>query len=307
MSSIQNDLPILCDKDEDGAKAQGSDSVKIQKVKEELSEFLIFKKTNKQEEKEEGANKTEDNNEKKTKVTKRKNTEEHNSLELLTGVFLRILYPLSSCMGKNIVTGIIKSQDFTPGVVLINNQKSIMFNKTAWESLNKYIQLIECYLNNKVFGRKTCIILANCNIEVENVRLRGEQIVRFKDLTKHDGKIQLNYEEFYRLSSAAPSINRYIEQLVLLEPVIKDYLIDTVNNQPNAPLLHAPLDGSIYNRLPQEVHLYRRMKDLKVPQNGLLDTVDEDEGMDDKKEDKSPEEQVSATSSDKELQKEEQL
>ncbi|WP_221935853.1 hypothetical protein, partial [Klebsiella pneumoniae] len=57
-------------------------------------------------------------------------------------------------------------------------------------------------------------------------------------------------------------INRYMKQLKFCGPVIKDYLVDTIENQPNAPLIYGPIDTSIYNRIPQEVHLYRKINDF---------------------------------------------
>lgn len=199
----------------------------------------------------------------KTPVLKRKKrNEEDSSLHLLTEVFLRVIYPLSSCMSKNITIGLVKHLDFMPAVVLNSCGKMIMFTEAAWDSFNKHMQLIECYLENGVYGRKTGIRLLGSDVEVDNVKLRGVQYVRFRDLTKHDEKIQLTYDEFYMLVSVTHAVNRYMRQLIFSGPIIKDYLTDTIDKQPEVQLLYGPVDTSIYNRLPQEVYSYRRMKCL---------------------------------------------
>ncbi len=94
--------------------------------------------------------------------------------------------------------------------------------------------------------------------------MRGDQHVKFRDATKHDEKITLSSNEFEIFVTVVPAINRYMKQLALALPMIKDYLNDTVES--NTPLIYGPIDASIYNRLPQEVFIYRQMeaKRLKI-------------------------------------------
>lgn len=201
--------------------------------------------------------------EQKTSTNKRKRKfEDKSPLYLLTEIFLRIFYPLSTCMTKNVVVGISKNFNFKPVVLLYSGTKSIVFDETSWESLNKYVHLIECYFLNNVYGKKTCINLTNSDIEVENSKIRGELLIKFRNISKHDVKILLSIDEFRMLSNIIPAVNRYIGQLTLSENMFRTYLIDTIEDHENSALLYGPLDTTIYNRLPQEVFLNRQMKSL---------------------------------------------
>lgn len=211
-----------------------------------------------------------ENNEKQKRIsksTKRKRNEiyeegDHDDVVLpnpITDVFLKIIYPLSVCMEKSIMVGVFKSFDFTPGILLNHNGKFVLFSERGWMSFNKHMSLVQCYLINKVYGKKTSIRLTDCNIEIENVKIRTSQGIRFRDVTNYTSKVVLDDKEFSVMLAVTSAINRYLDQLTFSGPVIKDYLIDTTYKQPNMQLIYGPIDTSIYNRLPQEVDLYRTM------------------------------------------------
>ena len=96
------------------------------------------------------------------------------------------------------------------------------------------------------------------DLEIDNIRLRGTQYVRFRDLSKYNKKILMTSDEFHTLSYLTPTIIRYLQQLVTNSSIIIDYLDSCMIKNPTLPLLFGPLDAAIYNRLPQEVSLYRR-------------------------------------------------
>lgn len=200
------------------------------------------------------------------KPNKRKRRDDENEapLYLLTEVFLRVIYPLSSYLSKNIAVGISKSHDYKPVVIISHCDKQILLSENTWNSLKNYLNLIECYLLNNVFGRKTSVRLASSDIEVDNIKSRGDQCVRFRDLTKHDVKVQLTLDEFHMLTGVAPAIDRYIQQLNSCEPMVRDYLWNAIEISSDSPLIYGPVDSSIYNRLPQEVNLYRHMKSFSL-------------------------------------------
>lgn len=239
------------------SKLQDEEAVIISELEDLL---MIHSKNNNK--KENG----EENKEIEAKPTrKRKRTsDEHMMLDDIISIFLRIVYPLSKCMRKYVVVGIDKTQDCKPVIMINQNGKNIVLNVSAWNSLDKHMQLIDCYFNNKIFGKKTSFNLFASNIEIDNIILRGEQYVRMKDLTKHDLKIQLTYDEFFMLHSASAAINNYINQLHLVESCCKDYITSTIDTLPTLQILYSPLDTSIMNRLPQEVELYRHVEKMTV-------------------------------------------
>lgn len=197
---------------------------------------------------------------------KRSNITENNSDEENTtsnnpviDVFLKIIYPLSSCMEKNILIGIFKSLNFSAGILLHHGKKTVLFSEKGWNSFNKHINLVECYHINKVYGRKTSKRLEECDIEIDNIKLGSTQGVKFRDLTNYNSKVILNAEEFEVMLGFMPAINRYLDQLTFCAPMIKDYVLDTTVKNPNLQVIYAPVDSSIYNRLPQEIELYRQM------------------------------------------------
>lgn len=198
----------------------------------------------------------------KIKVKRKRKLKDDPTLDTLTEEFLNLYYPISKCLSKQISIGISNADNCTPMVTLRQGTKKVKFCEKAWESFNKYLNLIECYLTNRVNGKKTNIVLDHSDIEVENIKMRGDQYVKFRDVTKHEEKITLSPDEFEMLVTVAPAINRYMKQLKLALPMIKDYLRDTLESV--TPLLYGPVDVSIYNRLPQEVYVFRRMKARKI-------------------------------------------
>jgi len=200
---------------------------------------------------------------KATSKRKRK-PEESTSVNLLTDMFLRLTYPISRCMTKHISIGMFKPLDYSPAVILNQGTRVLLFTENAWESFTKHMHLIECYLTNNLFGRKSAIRLLDCDIEIDIVKYRGEQQVRLRDLSKYNEKVQLNREDFYNLSCVSSPITRYLRQLVFSSSVVKDYLVDTMEKQPDLPILYGPVDTSIFNRIPHEVEMWRRVTAYKV-------------------------------------------
>jgi hypothetical protein len=236
------------------------DSVEAGIVRE-ISEFLKFGK--------------EVNTAKQTKVSpKRKRKDEENiSPDVLTEVFLRIFYPISSCLGKSISVGLMKSLDYSPTVILNHGPKTVLFSTNAWESFLKHVHLIECYLSSSMCGRKTNIRLLDCDNEIDVVKHRGQQHVRIRDLTKHDNKVLLTREEFYILNFATSPITRYMRQLVFSSSVIKEYLVDTLEKQPDSTILYGPVDTSIFNRIPHEVEMWRQLRNFEIGEEATEETV----------------------------------
>lgn len=220
----------------------------------ETEEFLKFKTDIERDEKEEEKKPVRAANKRK------RNNEADIVLEDVISLFLTIIYPLSRCMKKFVVVGLHKNLECKPCVLLNNNGKSVVLGETAWFSLEKRMQLIDCYLFNRIFGKKTSFSLLDSDIEVDIIVLRGEQCVRIKDVTKHDVKVLLTLEEFSMLHSSSAAINNYIQQLHIVESCCKDYIFNTIEALPTSQILYSALDTSIMNRLPQEVESYRRMK-----------------------------------------------
>lgn len=210
------------------------DTRSTDEIKHELSDFVKFNKD---------------------ESTKRKRCkEDEDTFDLTINIFLRSMYPLNENMDKTVTVGIFKSLNFKPAVLLNQcGKSSLLLAAHTWDRFTKYISIIEAYLYNNLSGKKTAIGFDDSDIEVDNIRLRGVQYVRFRDLSKHNKKILLTFEEFHVLSSLTPAIVRYIEQLVAYSPIIIDYLNSSINKNPGVPLIYGPIDNSIYNRLPQEV------------------------------------------------------
>ena len=220
-------------------------------VVKEIDDFLKFGKQNK---------KLENN---KTAIKRKRKQEENIPPNILTEVFLRIFYPISYCMSKSVSIGLVKSLDYSPTVILNHGTKTILFSENAWDSFLKHLHLIECYLSKSLFGRKTNIRLLDCDNEIDIVKHRGQQQVRIRDLTQHENKILLTREEFYILNHATSPITRYMKQLVFSSSVIKEYLVDACEKQPDSFLQYGPVDTSIFNRIPHEVEMWRQLRNFE--------------------------------------------
>jgi hypothetical protein len=242
--------PVVQDVSETAHLLENNDTNFEENVIKGIDEFLKFEKQNKKE-----------NN--KTFLKKKRKLEENIPPNILTEVFLRIFYPISSCMSKSVSIGLVKSLEYSPTVILNHGTKMVLFSENAWDSFLKHLHLIECYLTNSLFGRKTNIRLLDCDNEIDIVKHRGQQQVRIRDLTQHENKILLTREEFYILTHATSPITRYMKQLVFSSSVIKEYLVDTCEKQPDSALQYGPVDTSIFNRIPYEVEMWRQLRNFE--------------------------------------------
>lgn len=240
-------------------------------LEKEISDFLKFGKqedNKKEDSKNEEEEEEEGEEEEPTKVSnkRKRKSEENISTEILTEIFLRIFYPISSCLGKSISIGLKKSLDYLPTVILNHGSRVIMFSTNAWESLLKHLHLIECYLTNGMCGRKTNTRLLDCDIVIDVIKHRAQVQVRFRDSTRHDNKVLLTREEFHIFKCASSPVTRYMKQLVFCSSIIKDYLVDTLEKEPSSIVLYGPVDTAIFNRIPHEVEMWR---DLRNFENGV--------------------------------------
>src|SRR5436190_13406788 len=269
--------------DEDSLSLCSSDVV--QNVKTELANFLQFQNEEDADSKSEILKENIDRMEPSTidqdksidvnlKTSgKRKRKAEETCQREIFDIFLNVMYPLARCRGKTISVGLVKSVDYLPHVVLSHGVKSLLFNETSWDSFLKHFHLFECYLVDTVHGKKTAVRFPDSDIEMDSIKLRGTQQIRLKDLTKHDSKIQLTQEEFLVLSASTEALTRYLRQLRFAVPIIKDYLNASMDVHPDTPLPVNPVDTSIYNRLPQEVHLWREIERFRSMSYDLIDDV----------------------------------
>lgn len=195
-------------------------------------------------------------------INKKKRKIEHEApITHLAEVFLRVMYPISTCMSKCLSAGLVKSLGYLPTVILHHGAKSVQFSETAWDSFVKHLHLIECYLANNIIGRKTNVRLLDSDIEIDVVKQRGDLQVRIRNLSKHEDKLQLTQQEFFILNAIASPVTRYVKQLAFSEPILQDYLIHTMETQPDVPILYSPIDTSIFNRIPYEVEVWRGLRD----------------------------------------------
>lgn len=246
-------------------------------LEKEISDFLKFGKQEDDKKEDKKKEEEEEDEEEPTKVSnkRKRKSEENISTDILTEVFLRIFYPISSCLGKSISIGLKKSLDYSPTVILNHGPRVILFSTNAWESLLKHLHLIECYLINGMCGRKTNTRLLDCDIVVDVIKHRAQVQVRFRDSTQHDNKVLLTREEFHILKCASSPVTRYMKQLVFCSSIIKDYLVDTLEKQPSSIVLYGPVDTSIFNRIPHEVEMWRKLRNFE---NGVeVGTTTEEE------------------------------
>lgn len=195
-------------------------------------------------------------------VKKKRKIEESKVTTMLAEVFLRIMYPLSTCMSKFVTIGLVKSLSYSPHVIFHHGTKAVNFSESAWDSFVKHLHLIECYFANNIVGRKTNVRLLDSDIEIDIVKQRGDLQMRIRNLTKHEEKLLLTKQEFFIFNSTAPCITRYVKQLGFSRPILQDYLIHTMETQPDVPILYSPIDTSIFNRIPYEVEVWRHLRDF---------------------------------------------
>jgi len=242
----------------------------IQAIKDELSEFLQFRKnedvnfSSSSESKVYKSNENKENHQEepaKTSGKRKKKTEDVSQHEIFN-VFLNIMYPLSMCRSKSVSVGLVNSADCLPHVIINHGVKCVSFVEASWDSFLKHLHLFECYLVNNVHGRKTAVRLADSDIEIDSIKVRGVQQIRIKDVTKFDSKVHLNQQEFLVLCASTQPVTRYLRQLTFAVPIIKDYLNASMDEQLISPLPVSPVESSIYNRLPQEVNMWREIKNI---------------------------------------------
>lgn len=229
---------------------QNEDEVKT--VQDGLSEYVSILSKD--------ANESDESNLKPLKRKREEDDDDEGTKDILTGVYLRTMYPLSKAIDKTVTVGLFQSLNFEPAVLLNHCTKSsLLLTIDVWDNFTKYCNIIHTFLENNLTGRKTSILLYDSDIEVDSIRLRGCQYVRFRNLSKHQKKILLSHDEFNVLSNLVPAISRYIHQLVTYGNLVSNYLKAALLNTPPPQLIYGSLDASFYNKLPQEVECYRRL------------------------------------------------
>lgn len=280
--------PSVVKGDPEAAPLLEHDNTDEAEIIKEITAFLKFGKRDREEE---------SNTEEPSKVVskRKKKVEENIPPHVLTEVFLRIFYPISACISKSVSVGLMKSLDYSPTVILHHGTKRVLFSQNAWESFLKHVHLIECYLTNSLCGRKTHIRLLDCDNEIDIVKHRGQLQVRIRDLTQHENKILLSREEFYVLNYATEPITRYMRQLVFASAIIKEYLVDTLEKQPDSTIVYGPVDTSIFNRIPHEVYMWRKLKDfeplVETATEAVEETTQEEEAKNQEEENEKQEEE----------------
>lgn len=251
---------------------QGSEDVNSQKkqsVKRKLLNDNSDHITRTNEESNQGYQKEMSTNMSKTLIKRKKKEQDFLPFYMLSEIFLRIVYPLSEFANKHVTVGFCKFLDYTPGIIINHGGKQVTFVEDSWRSFGRSLSVIHCYLINKVYGKKTNIGIENCDLELSMVKVRGELFAQIRNLSSHDEKLLLNRNELEMLINTSPAIDRYIQQLEVCKTIIKDYLINTIENGEDTPLLYTPVDSLIYNRLPQEVYLFRTLKCIQSYQNEI--------------------------------------
>jgi hypothetical protein len=273
-------------------------------IVKEISDFLKFNKKEEHSKVVKKDMKEEENTEtpKSGKKRKRK-TEENIPANILTEVFLRIFYPISSCLGKSVSIGLMKSLDYSPTVILNHGTRMVLFSPNAWESFLKHLHLIECYLASSMCGRKTNIRLLDCDNEIDVIKHRGQLQVRIRDLTQHENKVLLSREEFFILNFATSPITRYMRQLVFSSSVIKEYLVDTLEKEPDSTILYGPVDTSIFNRIPHEVEMWRQLRSFETVNENIKETTEEttEGGEEEEEKDYDDDDQAMGTSKSQDI------
>lgn len=191
------------------------------------------------------------------KVSRRGDNE---TLDVLSGIYLSIFYPLTKCMAKNIIVGVFEALGYLPGVLINHYGKHVLFTMDTWMHFINNVNDFEKHLLEKVSGKKTRIRIKDSDIEVDNLKIYGKQYIRLKDFSQHDEKVLLTTDEFYVLNGVSHAINRYLQQLSLNGSYVQKYLIDVIHNNPSVEPVYDDIDSSILNRLPQEVTSHRYVK-----------------------------------------------
>src|SRR5204862_476287 len=145
----------------------------------------------------------------------------------------------------NIVYNIISKMS-SPSVVQGVSETAPLLENNDTDFEENVIKDIDEFLK---FGKQ--------NKKVENNK------TTLKRKRKHENNILLTREEFYILNHATSPITRYMKQLVFSSSVIKEYLVDTCEKQPDSALQYGPVDTSIFNRIPHEVEMWRQLRNFE--------------------------------------------
>jgi len=179
------------------------------------------------------------------------------TLQFVTGVFLRVFYPLNICFSKNITVGIFENLDYSVGIMMNHYGKTIIFTNEQWKFFFHGVAgMVIDRLNKTTKSKKTKIAIHGSDIEIDTMKIYGKEYVRMRDISKNDEKILFTTQEFSVLVELSPAVNRYVEQLVEKETFIREYIVDTSPDGTSQEMFSA-VDGSILNRLPHEVYAYK--------------------------------------------------
>lgn len=189
-----------------------------------------------------------------------KSGESHQTQELTS--FLKVTYNLNPEFSKFVAVGLFKEFGYKVGILFYKQgmRKWVMLDQAQFINFQEQIYPISFSICNDVKKRRFDVT----GFDVVIRRIIGKRYVEIRDLN-HDSII-LNNSEWDSFVKWLPCINRYIDQLSLVE----DSLIEHITRILHSDRVYIPppqlVNGWDADRLFDEVTMYKMNRPMKIIQ-----------------------------------------
>lgn len=181
-------------------------------------------------------------------------------INLLTGIFLKSIFPLAVDCSKTVIVGIFKNKGDTLGV-LFNGLKG---NRVYW-SYDVFNQFAPHY--NEITVAVENKRKAHFKIDTGREDIRVRNVFGKAHVLLYDGEytLSLNSSNWTQLVNNLPLVYRSMRELFLVEDSVKnfvrDYLSISCETRGEGIIPETTLSPLIADRLTDELELYRRWPD----------------------------------------------
>lgn len=169
------------------------------------------------------------------------------SLDLLTGVFLKTVYFLDEGLKKSVIVGIYKDRDISLGLSFKGRRGYVYWSYDIFNQFAVHFNEITVALENKTKFR--LVLDSGHSVKVTNVF--GKSHVFLYD---EEHCLALNSDEWHRFINNLPMVYRELQDLFMNEVLIQQYITNLLLGEEHTTTL-VPQKA---DRLFDEVEYYKR-------------------------------------------------
>lgn len=172
-------------------------------------------------------------------------------INMLTGIFLKSVYPLAADYSKSVIVGIFKNKGDSLGVLFKGPKEYVYWSYDVFNQFAVHFNTVTLAV-----GEKKKIIVKIDAGRGEDIKVRN--VFGKAHVFLYDGEhtLSLNSANWNQLVNNLPLVYRSMRELFLVENSIQDFVRDYLTTEEGKA--ETTLSPVIADRLTDELELYRR-------------------------------------------------